>query len=75
MEGGDVFHDLFEVEEGEVHICQGLGEYNGMCIDRMYELYQRIKNTYRKKQTNLLKLYSHTKCLEQQMVWLCCFFV
>lgn len=22
------------------------------------------------KQTNLLKLYSHTKCLEQQMVWL-----
>lgn len=41
--GGDAFHDLFEVEEGDVHICQGLREYNGMCIDRMYELYRKIK--------------------------------
>lgn len=40
---GDAFHDLLEVEEGYVHICQGLKEYNGMCIDRMYELYRKIK--------------------------------
>lgn len=40
---GDDFHDLFEVEERDVHIFPGLKGYSGSCMPRVFELYRKIK--------------------------------
>lgn len=40
---GDVFHDLFQVEERDVHVFSSLKEYNGICMTRLFDLYQKIK--------------------------------
>lgn len=40
---GDSFHDLFEIEDRDVHKFPGIENYGGICLTRLFDLYEKIK--------------------------------
>ena len=39
---GDDFHRLFEVEDRDIHVHQGLSALGGFCAPRLWDLYSKI---------------------------------